>query len=62
MGFGVSISNRSRRLLRDWTEYLLEDKIIVPSGYFKNQTYKKKWHYYLWDILMFEAWREEEKL
>lgn len=69
MGFGVPIGDWLRGPLRDWAEHLLAEKNIVQSGYFKNSDIQKKWkehlsgdrnwHYYLWDILMFESWREE---
>lgn len=72
MGFGVPIGDWLRGPLRDWAEFLLAEKRIVQSGYFHNSEIQKKWrehltgdrnwHYYLWDILMFESWREEEGL
>ncbi len=72
MGFGVPIGDWLRGPLRDWAEYLLQEKRIIQSGYFQNSEIQKKWQehlsgernwqYYLWDILMFESWREEEGL
>ena len=69
MGFGVPIGEWLRGPLRDWAEYLLEENRIINSGYFQNSEIQKKWrehlsgernwHYYLWDILMFESWRDE---
>jgi asparagine synthase (glutamine-hydrolysing) len=72
MGFGVPIGDWLRGPLRDWAEHLLAEKRIAHSGYFQNSEIQKKWqehlsgernwHYYLWDILMFESWREEQAL
>ena len=70
MGFGVPIGDWLRGPLRNWAEYLLAEKRIIQSGYFQNLEIQKKWkehlsgeknwQYDLWDILMFESWREEE--
>jgi asparagine synthase (glutamine-hydrolysing) len=72
MGFGVPIGDWLKGPLRDWAEHLLDEKRIIQSGYFQNSEIQKKWQehcsgernwqYYLWDILMFESWREEEGL
>ena len=72
MGFGVPISDWLRGPLQDWAEYLLAEKELFNLDIFQTQIYKQKWqehlsgdrnwHYYLWDILMFESWREEEGL
>lgn len=72
MGFGVPIGDWLRGPLHDWAENLLEEKKMIQSGYFQNVEIQKKWrehlsgeknwHYYLWDILMFESWREEQGL
>lgn len=72
MGFGVPLCEWLRGPLRSWSETLLDKKRLEQSGYFdvtkirsvwsEHISGKRNWHYYLWDILMFEAWRDEEGL
>ena len=72
MGFGVPIGEWLRGPLRDWTENLLNEKKIKESGYFDSVEIQKKWqehltgqynwHYFLWNILMFESWKNEAGL
>ena len=67
-GFGIPLDGWLRGPLRDWAEGLLDETRLKNAGYFKVSPIRKKWqehlsgrcnwHYHLWDILMFEAWRE----
>lgn len=71
MGFGVPIDSWLRGPLRDWVEALLDPIKIEQEGYLKPEAIQEKWRehlsgrrnwqYYLWDVLMFEAWYDNQK-
>ncbi len=70
-GFGVPIDAWLKGPLRGWAESLLAEQRLKDEGFFnpkpilqkwqEHLTGKRNWQYHLWDILMFEAWLEENR-
>lgn len=69
-GFAVPLDKWLRGPLRDWAEALLDAQKLQQQGFFDVRQVRLKWqehlsgarnwHYYLWDILMFQAWLEAQ--
>ena len=65
-GFGIPIDSWLRGPLRAWAEELLEESRLRNEGFFNPAPIPEKWRehldgrrnwaYWLWDILMFQAW------
>jgi asparagine synthase (glutamine-hydrolysing) len=72
MGFGIPLQSWLRGELRDWAESLLNRDLIAQQGMLNAELIhsvwqehlsgKYDWHYLLWDVLMFQAWRAEYRL
>ncbi len=68
-GFGVPIDSWLRGPLREWAEDLLNSSSIRQQGFLNPLPIQKKWEehlkgdrnwqYYLWSVLMFQAWLRE---
>jgi asparagine synthase (glutamine-hydrolysing) len=67
-GFGVPLADWLCGPLRDWAEGLLDPRRLAQEGFFNPDAVERLWHQHLsgwrnhanllWNILMFQAWRE----
>jgi asparagine synthase (glutamine-hydrolysing) len=71
-GFGVPLDSWLRGPLREWAESLLDEKRLRDQGFFdphpiremwaEHLSSRHNWQYHLWDVLMFQAWLENDRL
>ena len=70
-GFAIPVGDWIKGPLRDWAEDLLDPCSLAHDGYFDPTVVQKRWHEHLagqrdstpalWAILMFQAWRRENR-
>ena len=71
MGFGIPIDSWLRGPLRSWADELLNESRLRQEGYLdaapirdkwdEHQSGERNWQYYLWNILIFQQWLENER-
>lgn len=71
MGFGVPVGQWLRGPLREWAEALLDPRRLKEEGMLEPAPIVQAWQahlsgaadlqYPLWNVLMFQAWSEEQK-
>ncbi len=69
MGFGVPIDQWLRGPLKDWADDLLGSSALrcrraargppIAEKWAEHQSGARNWQYFLWNVLMFEAWRKD---
>lgn len=69
-GFAIPLGEWLRGALRDWCEALIAEDRLKREGFFNPGPIVQKWHehlsgrgnwqYYLWSVLMFQAWLDTE--
>ncbi len=67
-GFGIPLDAWLRGPLREWAEELLDERRLRREGYLhpgpirekwaEHLSGRRNWQYWLWNVLMFQAWNE----
>jgi asparagine synthase (glutamine-hydrolysing) len=67
-GFGMPVGEWLRGSLRPWAEELLDESRLSREGFLQPEPIRAKWSehlsgrrnwaYHLWDVLMFQAWKQ----
>ncbi|MBP7599614.1 MAG: asparagine synthase (glutamine-hydrolyzing) [Pseudoxanthomonas sp.] len=67
-GFGAPVGDWLRGPLREWAEALLDERRLREEGHFDPAPVRamwsdflggqRKWHTHLWNVLMFQAWKD----
>ena len=70
MGFGIPLDDWLRGRLRAWAESLLDPSVLRTQGFLNAQPVLAKWDdflagrgdwkHYIWAVLMFQAWLQNE--
>jgi asparagine synthase (glutamine-hydrolysing) len=68
MGFAIPLDSWLRGTLRDWAEAFLDESRLRQEGYLNPAPIRSKWQehlsgrrnwqYWLWNVLMFQAWNQ----
>jgi asparagine synthase (glutamine-hydrolysing) len=71
MGFGVPLAEWMRGPLREWCENLINKRRLDDEGFFDSDiiqtkwkehlNLKRNWQAQLWDVMVFQAWLEDQK-
>ena len=71
MGFGIPLDGWLRGPLREWAEDLLDESKMNEQGFLRPEPIRRmwaehvsgrrNWQHHLWDVLMFQAWLQEER-